>query len=106
MGLLPTLLNVLARWYISGLLAISLGLIAGFLIALNLFPGTPKIGIIDIPSTVITEETAFIIGAMLDHARDRSDIEAVVIKLDSPGGEVAASEELYLKTRKLRKRNR
>ena len=42
------------------------------------------------------------LSALLEYARLTDDIKAVVIKLNSPGGGAAASEQLYLETRKLR----
>ena len=67
-------------------------------------PGKPKIGIIDIPFTVISDDSAFVISAFLDYARNDDSIEAVVIRLNSPGGGASASEQLYFQTRKLREK--
>ena len=69
---------------------------------MKITPKKPKIGIIDIPFTVISDDSGFVIDAFLDYARERDDIKAVVIKLNSPGGGAAASEHLFLETRKLR----
>lgn len=81
---------------------LTLGVVAGFLILFLVFPGKPKVGIIEIPSTRITADSAFVIGEMLDYARRTDSIKAVVIKLDSPGGGVTASEDLFFKTLRLR----
>ena len=40
--------------YVSGLLLAVLGIVAGYLIFFQVYPGKPKIGIIDIPFTVIS----------------------------------------------------
>ena len=66
------------------------------------FPGTPRIGVIDIPFTVIEENSTYVISEYLNYARRDDSIKAVVIKLNSPGGGAAASERLYVETRKLR----
>ena len=66
------------------------------------FPGKPKIGVIDVPFTVISDDSAYVIGEYLDYAGREDSIKAVVIRLTSPGGGAAASERLYLETRKLR----
>lgn len=90
-----------SRYFVAPALA-GLGIAAGVLIFLYVFPGTPKIGVIDIPFTVITENSAYVIGEYLNHARRDDSIKAVVIKLESPGGGAAASERLYVETKKLR----
>ena len=80
----------------------ALGIAAGLLIFVYVFPGQPKIGVIDIPFTVINENTAYVIGEYLNYAREDDSIKAVVIKLTSPGGGAASSERLYQETRRLR----
>ena len=80
----------------------ALGIAAGLLIFLFIVPGKPKIGVIDIPFTVITENSSYVIGEYLNYARRDDSIKAVVIKLSTPGGGAAASERLYVETRKLR----
>ena len=80
----------------------ALGIAAGLLIFAYVFPGQPKIGVIDIPYTVINENTAYVIGEYLNYAREDDSIKAVVIRLTSPGGGAASSERLYQETRKLR----
>lgn len=90
-----------SRYFVAPALA-ALGIAAGVLVFLYVFPGTPKIGVIDIPFTVITEQSAYVIGEYLNHARRDDSIKAVVIKLESPGGGAAASERLYVETKKLR----
>ena len=51
------------------------------------------------PGTVGGESTA----ALLRRARDDEDIKAVVLRVDSPGGSVLASEQIYREVRALRK---
>ena len=80
----------------------ALGIAAGLLIFVYVFPGQPKVGVIDIPFTVINENTAYVIGEYLNYAREDDSIKAVVIKLTSPGGGAASSERLYQETRRLR----
>ncbi len=79
-----------------------LGVVAGALIFVYAFPGKPKIGIIDIPFTVLNEDSSYVIGEYINYARRDDSIKAVVIKLTTPGGDAAASEHLYIETRKLR----
>ncbi len=80
----------------------ALGIAAGLLIFVYVVPGQPKIGVIDIPFTVINDSTAFVIGEYLNYAREDDSIKAVVIHLSSPGGGAASSERLYKETRRLR----
>jgi len=90
------------HWIFIYAFLLTLGVVAGFLILFLVFPGKPKVGIIEIPFTVINADSAFVIGEMLDYARRTDSIKAVVIKLESPGGGVAASEDLFIKTLRLR----
>lgn len=89
-------------WYVVVPLLAGLGIAAGALLFVYASPGKPQIGVIDIPFTVISEDSAYVIGRMLDYAREDDAIKAVVVKLTSPGGGAAASEHLYLQTRNLR----
>ncbi len=81
---------------------IGLGIAAGALIFVYAIPGKPKIGVIDVPFTVITDGSAYVIGEYINYARRDDSIKAVVIRLSTPGGGAAASERLYNETRKLR----
>ena len=104
MSKLAVLWRLLSRWYISSVLLAGVGVLIGFIILVSFFPGKPQIGIIDIPGTVITNRTAFTIGEMLDFVGREDNIKAVVIRMNSPGGGAAASEQLFLKTLELRGR--
>ena len=92
------------KWYVSLPIAVALGTILGYFVFFEGWPGKPKIGVIDIPFTVITDDSAFVIGAFLDYAREEDEIKAVVIRLNSPGGGAAASEQLFVQTRKVREK--
>ena len=102
MGIFSVIGGVLtSRYFVAPLLA-GLGVAVGLLVFFYVFPGKPKIGVIDIPFTVINENSTFVITEYLDYARRDDSIKAVVIKLTSPGGGAASSERLYLETKKLR----
>lgn len=76
-----------------------LGLV-GAVVGLALFYavlGRPAVGVVAIPYTVLDSGSVAEIERKLDYARERRDIRAVVIKLDSPGGAIAPSEELFLR---------
>ncbi len=102
MGALSAMRRVLTSWYVLVPLMSGLGVAVGALIFVYAFPGKPKIGVIDIPYTVISEESSYVIGEYINYARRDDSIKAVVIKLSTPGGGAASSERLYIETRKLR----
>ncbi|MFB3119021.1 MAG: S49 family peptidase, partial [Stenotrophomonas maltophilia] len=89
-------------WYIALPALAVVGIVLGYLVFFNLYPGKPQIGIITIPFVVINDDSAFVIGSYLDYARRQPRIKGVVLKLSSPGGGASSSEELYLESRKLR----
>ena len=93
---------ILGRWYVLAVLAAGLGVGAGYLVFYNVFPGQPLIGVIDIPYVVLDDDSGFVIGKMLDYAERNDSIKGVAIRLVTPGGSAATSEELYHKLRRLR----
>ena len=95
-------LRTLTAWYVLAVMAITVGVAAGLLVFLFVFPGKPKIGVIEVPFTVISENSAFAINEYIKYARRDDSIKAVVIKLSTPGGGAAASERLFIETRNLR----
>ena len=72
-----------------------LGLLLGFLFSAVFIP-QPKIGVITISGVIITQKTTDDITRMIAYAQDDRRIKGVVVRLDSPGGAVAAIEEVYL----------
>ena len=97
MRVLRALWGLFGRWYVSVPLVIAAGLAVGYYAFFNVSQGKPQIGVIDIPFTVINDDSAFVIGEMIDFARESDSIKAVVVKLTTPGGGAAQSEELYHK---------
>ena len=91
-------------WYVSLIFLAAIGIFIGYFVFFEVYPGKPKIGVIDIPFTVITDDSAFTISAFLEYARLRDDIKGVVIKLNSPGGGASASEQLFMETHELREK--
>ena len=102
MNRLASLWRLAGNLYVSSVLLAALGIGLGYLIFFQVFPGKPKIAIIDIPFTLITDNSATEIGAHLDFARRDDSIKAVVIKLNSPGGGATPSESLFFDIRSLR----
>jgi protease-4 len=102
LGLISGLLEYIVGRGMTALVLIGIGLIVGYGIYSAWIEDTPKIGVIDIPFTIITDDSATFIVEMIDLAREDDSIKGVVIKLDSPGGGVSASEKLFLETQRLR----
>ena len=102
MSRLSSVWQIASKWYVSALILGSLGIILGSMVFFFAWPGKPKVGVIDIPFTVISSRSAFEIKALLDFARQDDSIKAVVIQLNSPGGGAAASEGLFFETARLR----
>ena len=96
--------RALASWFVIGPIAAILGVVFGALVLAYAFPGKPNIGVIDIPYTVLSEGSAYVIGEYLSYAERDDSIKAVVIRLTTPGGGAATSERLYVETRKLREK--
>ena len=101
---MAALWRLTTSWYISSILLAGIGVLIGYAIFFHLLPGKPKIGYIDVPFTVIDEDSAWFIGQMLDFTEREDSIKAVVISLESPGGFAAESEKLFLKTARLREK--
>ncbi len=102
MPVLSTMKRALTSWLVIVAVMIGLGVAAGALIFVYVSPGRPNIGVINVPYTVINENTAYVLGEYLDYARRDDSIKAVVLNITSPGGGAAASERLYIETRRLR----
>ncbi len=58
----------------------------------------PKIGVVEISDTIIESKTTV---KELNYFLEKSSIAAIVVRLNTPGGGVAASQEIYEKVRKI-----
>lgn len=75
-------------------------LLVGVVLAAVLVP-VPQVGIIRFED-VIWSGNAADLRVLLDYAQDAPDIRAVVLEINSPGGEVTATEEIYYRLLQLR----
>lgn len=82
------------RLILTFLVVVVLPLVLGFYLAPKVAP-QPKIGLVRL-STDINDVSAYEIGQQLAYAREHNDIKGLVLILNSPGGDAAYSEELYL----------
>jgi protease-4 len=76
-------------------------LVAGVLLAIAVVP-TPQVAVIRFQG-VIWEESVPYLAEMIQRACDDRAVKAVVLELDSPGGDVTATEELYFRLLELRR---
>ncbi len=76
-------------------------LVIGVLLAFYYIP-KPAVGIIRLDSD-IWYGTNLLVTMQIDEARKDPQIQAVVLQIDSPGGEVVASQNMYLELQKLRR---
>ncbi len=76
-------------------------LLVGLWLAQSLVP-QPAVGIIRL-NTDIWAGSVGLVMMQIDEAREDPRIRAVVLQLDSPGGEVAATQALYLELQSLRR---
>ncbi|PKB83736.1 MAG: hypothetical protein BZY88_01465 [SAR202 cluster bacterium Io17-Chloro-G9] len=102
MGRLSALWQLVSSRYASIVLLSALGIGLGYSVFFFVYPQKPKIGVIDIPFSIINDRSASTIVSYLDYARRHDDIKGVVIRLNSPGGGASSSERLFLETRNLR----
>ena len=62
------------------------------------FPSGPKVGIVEINMPITVSKN---IVEDLNYFNKKSNIIAIVVRLDTPGGGVAASQEIYEKVKKI-----
>jgi protease-4 len=76
-------------------------LLVGLWLAQTMVP-QPAVGVIRLYGDIYVDSADFVL-AQIEAARNDPDIAAVVVQLDSPGGEVAASQQLFLELQNLRR---
>ena len=58
----------------------------------GLFPGRPKLGVVRVQGSIESPEE--VVG-WLEHLRRDSEVKGILLRIDSPGGLVAPSQEIY-----------
>ena len=86
-------------WSISFFVLFGLGL--GALISILLIP-EPNIAVITISGPILNQAYIDDTLDMLQYAQDDDSIKAVVLQIDSPGGYVVTTEQIYLEALRLR----
>lgn len=87
-------------WVVS---LIVLGLILGYL-AFIFLVGIPRVAIFRVGYVELSGESATHLNRMLSTLKDDKSVRAVVIQLNSPGGSVNASADVFMNTVKLREK--
>jgi len=89
------------RWFTSILFFVLLGLLLGGLLSVPVIP-RPNIATITVSGVILDQTYTDDILDMLRYARDEDKIKAVVLRVNSPGGGVSATEQIYLDVLRLR----
>jgi protease-4 len=88
------------RWLAMFTLWVLLPLALGIVFSIVAVP-IPKVGVIRFDGVIWPESISYL-GQMIDAVQADRDIRAVVLEIDSPGGDVTATEELYYRLLELR----
>jgi protease IV len=91
----------LVRIFFNIVFWVVLPLAGGFFLSRRVIP-TPAVGIIHL-NFEIYSFTADFLNQQIDEARNNPDIKAIVVQIDSPGGEVSATQTIYMELQKLRR---
>jgi protease-4 len=89
------------RIIVNLLLCFALPLTGGFFLSRHVIP-TPAVGIIRL-NVEIYSFSADYVNQQIAEARANPHIKAVVVQIDSPGGEVTATQTIFLELQKLRR---
>jgi len=89
------------RIFINLLLCVAIPLAGGFFLSRRMLPA-PAVGIIRL-NVEIYGFSADFINQQIAEARANPRVKAVVVQIDSPGGEVTATQTIYLELQKLRR---
>lgn len=103
MSRLESVKRLLRRWLWSISFFVLLGLVLGTLISISLIP-EPNIAIITISGPILNQANIDDILNMLQFAQDDDSIKGVVLQIDSPGGYVVTTEQIYLEALRLRQK--
>ena len=60
--------------------------------------GMPRVGLVSIEDTITDSRE---VVKQLNHFRDRDDVSAIVLRLETPGGAVGASQEIFAKVKEI-----
>jgi len=101
MSRLESVRKLIRRWFTSVLFFILIGLVLGGLVSILVIP-KPNIATITISGTILDQTYVDDILDILRLAREDNRIKGVVLRINSPGGGVSATEQIYLDLLRLR----
>ena len=101
MARLETVMKFIRRGLTSIPSIILIGLVLGGLVSVPAIP-RPNIASITISGVITDQAYVDNILDMIKHARDDSRIKGVVLRINSPGGGVSATEQIFLELLRLR----
>lgn len=90
--------NWKAAWLTGGLLFLIASGLVGILAGGDISTGQPHLARVDLKGPILDAEPMV---ELLDRARERDGVEGVLLRVDSPGGGVGASEAIYQAVRRL-----
>lgn len=98
------MINNIKRTFQSSIFWIIMALVVGGVIAgFFVFIARPQVGIIRISGSILFPWEGQDIVEMIRYAKEKKRIKAVVLEIDSPGGEASLIEEIYLNLLQLKK---
>lgn len=112
MGWLMVIFNQINKKYLSIITKYLHSIILIFLLIVaivignfifNVLIGKPYIGVIKIDGPITSESKKDAILSAIERAKENSSIKAIVLEINSPGGEASIVEEIYLNLLELRK---
>ncbi|HER63251.1 MAG TPA: signal peptide peptidase SppA, partial [Desulfobacteraceae bacterium] len=94
----PFLMALIVLGAIFLFFLIIVGIISSMTGTSTSLPIGEKIGVVEVKGAIMTSEDVI---QRLTHLRDDSSMKAVVLRVDSPGGGVGPSQEIYTEVQKL-----
>ena len=87
------------RWIFWLIIGITGMMLVSFMISdTSIIPTGPKVGLVEIDTPIYSSST-FVKD--LNYFADREDIVAIVVRIETPGGAVAASQEIFEKVKSI-----
>jgi len=93
--------GIFSSFFVFALLLVWFGLRGNFTADGFSLPGQDKIGLVEVIGPIYNSEP---IIQQLDDLSGRSDVHALVLRIDSPGGSVVAAQEVYRELVKIKDR--
>ena len=87
------------RWIFWLIIGITSMILVSFMMSdTSIIPMGPKVGLVEIDTPIYSSST-FVKD--LNYFADREDIVAIVVRIETPGGAVAASQEIFEKVKSI-----